>query len=409
MQAQRVELASYERVEEGVTRTLNSASYTKRAQSERWDAEETALFYRALKAFGTDFAMIAQLYPYRTRLSIKNKFNKEERDNASQVHAAMKSSATDLADQRVLIDLVRQNMASPPAAGARPPKPGGRGRGKPGARGGGRAPARLHASPSPDANGSPTQEAVGTDVAAAPQPAVRGDKGTAQRLQDQPPVVEGHQAARQTAPAPTANAVAAADKSSAAAQGPPKRSPQDASGAAALRGAAQPPAHPSQPRGLRDVAPPAAPAQQSAGAPQATEAPKEAQQPQPAIAQPDPALNEAAQPAPTLAKEGAEPRQASGPPALPALGFMGLPGGLGELQSRTRKVAPSLVRRGVTAPRPSAPRNPRPSAAAPDVALGPASAPAVTQPPAPTPEPTTGAAEEAGVPHEEDEEMMYNY
>lgn len=46
---------------------------------ERWGDVETELFYRALRHFGTDFTLIAQLFPKRDRRHIKNKFNKELR------------------------------------------------------------------------------------------------------------------------------------------------------------------------------------------------------------------------------------------------------------------------------------------------------------------------------------------
>ena len=40
---------------------------------ERWAKEETELFFRALRHFGTDFTLIAQLFPKRDRKHIKNK------------------------------------------------------------------------------------------------------------------------------------------------------------------------------------------------------------------------------------------------------------------------------------------------------------------------------------------------
>lgn len=55
------------------------------SRSERWSPEETALFYRALRAFGTDFTLIAQLFPARDRKNIKNKFCREERESPQLV------------------------------------------------------------------------------------------------------------------------------------------------------------------------------------------------------------------------------------------------------------------------------------------------------------------------------------
>jgi hypothetical protein len=56
---------------------VTSASYAKRTAPLRWDVEETRRFYKALRQFGTDFAMIQQLFPERTRRQIKSKFVKE--------------------------------------------------------------------------------------------------------------------------------------------------------------------------------------------------------------------------------------------------------------------------------------------------------------------------------------------
>lgn len=65
--------------ENSMTRKVNSATYGKRKQSSRWDDLETALFYDCLSQFGTDFEMIANMMPGRTRNQIRTKFNREER------------------------------------------------------------------------------------------------------------------------------------------------------------------------------------------------------------------------------------------------------------------------------------------------------------------------------------------
>jgi len=66
------------------------ASFTNRASCERWPPEETALFYRALRAFGQNYSMIEQLFPNRNRKQIKNKFKKEERSNPALIEAALR-------------------------------------------------------------------------------------------------------------------------------------------------------------------------------------------------------------------------------------------------------------------------------------------------------------------------------
>ena len=48
---------------------------------------------QALSQFGTDFTLIAQLFPGRQRKHLKKKFCKEGKMNAARVDAALKASA----------------------------------------------------------------------------------------------------------------------------------------------------------------------------------------------------------------------------------------------------------------------------------------------------------------------------
>ncbi|KAG1342823.1 hypothetical protein COCNU_05G010520 [Cocos nucifera] len=68
---------------------LNYHSYMNRPQSVRWSKADTELFYQAIRQFGTDFAMIQQLFPNRTRHQVKLKFKNEERKHPLQVHDAL--------------------------------------------------------------------------------------------------------------------------------------------------------------------------------------------------------------------------------------------------------------------------------------------------------------------------------
>lgn len=68
---------------------INSASFSRREKPERWDNAETAEFYKALSMWGTDFNLIAQLFPGRSRRQIKNKYKTEERKNPTKLHLAM--------------------------------------------------------------------------------------------------------------------------------------------------------------------------------------------------------------------------------------------------------------------------------------------------------------------------------
>ena len=79
------------RVVEGAHgKRLNAATYAPKRPNERWGVQETTLFYTALSQFGTDFSMIATLFPGRDRRAIKNKFVREEKQNRDRVEAALK-------------------------------------------------------------------------------------------------------------------------------------------------------------------------------------------------------------------------------------------------------------------------------------------------------------------------------
>jgi len=76
-------------IESALTKKINSASYLKRDKSGGWDEILTERFYEALRMFGTDFQMIRQMFPGRTRHKIKLKFVKEERINPHRIKAAL--------------------------------------------------------------------------------------------------------------------------------------------------------------------------------------------------------------------------------------------------------------------------------------------------------------------------------
>ncbi|XP_048875626.1 transcription factor TFIIIB component B'' homolog isoform X3 [Brienomyrus brachyistius] len=74
--------------ERGSSTTYSSfrkASYTK-----PWSNKETDMFFLAISMVGTDFSMIGQLFPHRSRSEIKNKFKKEERTNSCRIDKAFR-------------------------------------------------------------------------------------------------------------------------------------------------------------------------------------------------------------------------------------------------------------------------------------------------------------------------------
>jgi transcription factor TFIIIB component B'' len=72
--------------ENDFTRKITQGTYMKREPSQSWDAAANQLFYKGLRQFGTDFGMIASMFPHRNRRQIKLKFNKEEKVNAAKIN-----------------------------------------------------------------------------------------------------------------------------------------------------------------------------------------------------------------------------------------------------------------------------------------------------------------------------------
>ncbi|KAG9234456.1 hypothetical protein BJ875DRAFT_461563 [Amylocarpus encephaloides] len=76
--------------EDDFTRVITSNSFNKKIlKAQPWDETDTEKFYKGLKMFGTDFEMIAKLFPNRNRKQVKLKFNKEERVDGARVSRTM--------------------------------------------------------------------------------------------------------------------------------------------------------------------------------------------------------------------------------------------------------------------------------------------------------------------------------
>ncbi|KAB0803485.1 hypothetical protein PPYR_00455 [Photinus pyralis] len=63
--------------------------YKKVRRSKDWSNEETLFFYKALHTLGTDFSLMLQLFPGRTRRELKMKFKKEDRINHTLIDKAL--------------------------------------------------------------------------------------------------------------------------------------------------------------------------------------------------------------------------------------------------------------------------------------------------------------------------------
>jgi transcription factor TFIIIB component B'' len=56
----------------------------------RWGFEDSELFFKGLRMFGTDFEMIATLFPKRGRMDVKNKYTRELKEDRTRVEACLK-------------------------------------------------------------------------------------------------------------------------------------------------------------------------------------------------------------------------------------------------------------------------------------------------------------------------------
>ena len=100
----------YTKVVTEESHTINSMSYVNRLSNDRWSVEDTELFFRALSQFGTDFSLMAMLFPGRMRKHLKKKFCKESKVCPERIDAAMRASAhATLGSYREMIDLLKNS------------------------------------------------------------------------------------------------------------------------------------------------------------------------------------------------------------------------------------------------------------------------------------------------------------
>lgn len=66
-----------------------SGFYKRHKRTRDWPPEETIKFYRALQTIGTDFSVMLELFPNRSRRDLKLKFKKEERQNMALINKAL--------------------------------------------------------------------------------------------------------------------------------------------------------------------------------------------------------------------------------------------------------------------------------------------------------------------------------
>lgn len=101
-----------DRATEKITSTtplLNYQSFMDKAPRGKWSARDTEKFYEAIRQFGTDFTMIQQLFPDKTRHQIKLKYKKEERQHPLLLTDAMNNRGKDLSFFKLVVEKQKQN------------------------------------------------------------------------------------------------------------------------------------------------------------------------------------------------------------------------------------------------------------------------------------------------------------
>ncbi|XP_059433730.1 uncharacterized protein LOC132166893 isoform X2 [Corylus avellana] len=87
---------------------INYQSFMDKTPSTRWSKQDTELFYEVVRQFGTDFSMIQQLFPSRTRHQVKLKFKKEERQYPLRLSEALTSRSQDHSHFQLVIERLQQ-------------------------------------------------------------------------------------------------------------------------------------------------------------------------------------------------------------------------------------------------------------------------------------------------------------
>ncbi|KAK4256168.1 hypothetical protein QN277_009068 [Acacia crassicarpa] len=90
---------------------FNYQSFMDRKPRGKWSKQDTELFFGAVRQFGTDFSMIQQLFPDRTRHQIKLKYKQEERQHPLLLSDAINNRPKDLSHFKMVFELLQQASA----------------------------------------------------------------------------------------------------------------------------------------------------------------------------------------------------------------------------------------------------------------------------------------------------------
>ncbi|VFQ80224.1 unnamed protein product [Cuscuta campestris] len=90
---------------------FNNQTYMERTPRVRWSKEDTELFYEAIRQVGSNFSMIQQLFPGRTRTQIRLKYKKEEQQHPSRILDALTTRANDHSHLEQIIKRLKEMAA----------------------------------------------------------------------------------------------------------------------------------------------------------------------------------------------------------------------------------------------------------------------------------------------------------
>ncbi|XP_058731443.1 transcription factor TFIIIB component B''-like isoform X2 [Vicia villosa] len=88
---------------------LNYQSFMDKTPRGKWSKQDTEVFYEAVRQFGTDFSMIQQLFPDKTRHQVKLKYKKEERQHPLLLSDAVNNRSKDLSFFKLVVERQQQN------------------------------------------------------------------------------------------------------------------------------------------------------------------------------------------------------------------------------------------------------------------------------------------------------------
>lgn len=69
--------------------TGDNGFYKRHKRTPTWTPDDTVRFYRSLQIIGTDFSLMCQMFPKRTRRDLKLKYKREERVNGPLINKAL--------------------------------------------------------------------------------------------------------------------------------------------------------------------------------------------------------------------------------------------------------------------------------------------------------------------------------